>query len=160
MGMESYFFTILLHGPLAETDIRTFFEQFCEVKPYLLPTGKLFKRHVIDEERFVIDNRAVVRIFTSEEGVNVNFELCFSNYATNIVYIFNISKKVCSLGDAADLILLNHSFDFNSVGLDRFKQLLQESHSDKLCLFTNKYGNVNINILPHEFYNYIRKLSL
>lgn len=158
MGIESYFFTILLHGPLEETEARSFFEQFCDIKPYLLPTGKLFKRYTIDEKRFAIDNRAVVRISTLEEGVNVDFELSFSNYAPNVIYIFDISKRLCSLGDSIDLILLNHNFDFSSMSLDEFKQLLQESHSDKLRYFTNRYGNIDVNILPHEFYNYIRKL--
>ena len=157
MGIESYFFTIILHGQLSETEVKSFFQGGCEVKPYSMSAGKLFKRRIIEKERFVIDNKAIVRIYTSAEGINVNFELCFSNYASNVVYIFDIAKKLCLLGDSARLILPNCNLDFSLVDLDNFKQILQKSYKDKRLSFRNKYGNINVDILPHEFYSYIRK---
>lgn len=77
-------------------------EYQCEVYPYLVPSGKLLKRHIVDNSRFVIDNKSVVRIVTFEDLVRVTFELCFSNYESNLEYIFNVPKKISLLGRCSD----------------------------------------------------------
>ena len=160
--MESYFFTISISNDIMNYDItKNFFEKSCKVGPYLAPSGKLFKRYIKDEDRFTIDNKAVVTIYESEKQTDVNFSLCFSNYSVNVEYIYNISKQISDLSKSDSyLILLDKKYQFNGMEIKHFKELLLLSHKEKYNIFITNYGNMNIDILPQNFYSYINKIWL
>lgn len=160
MGMEGYFFAVAVNSSLTASEIKDFIEHQFEVHPYLMPSGKLFKRHIVDESRFTIDNKAVAGIATLENVAKITFELCFSNYDRNVTYIFNVSKKISSLGSVSSLIVLNSQYDFNVMEFEEFRRVLKQSHKDKLNNFNEKYGKLNIDILPQDFYNCVRRLKV
>lgn len=158
MGMESYYFTISFDGSTPEK-IKDFFQRNYIVKPYSMPTGKLFRHRIIDENRFVIDNKAVIGINSVKDRINVTFELCFSNYSNNVAYAFGVAKKLCLLGSSSYLVLPHSQYSFDLLDISEFKRVLEQSHKEKLRLFNQTYGEVKTDILPQDFYDYIRKLK-
>ena len=55
-------------------------------------------------------------------------------------------------------MLFSDSHDLSLLDFDMFRQLMQKSHKVKLGIFNKKYSALNVDILPHDFYDRIRKL--
>lgn len=159
MGMESYFFTVSICTSLSENRVKEYFDQHYKVTPYSRPSGKFFRHRIKDPKRFVIDKKAVVDMKFSGNKIYCTFELCFSNYSENLLYIYNVAKGLCFLGNFAYLIVLKNQYDFSNMDFKLFEQLLYNAFKTKFCLFKQKYGLVKQNILPHDFYNKIRWLK-
>ncbi|MBQ6552864.1 MAG: hypothetical protein IJL83_04535 [Clostridia bacterium] len=153
MGMESYFFTLEVKCALTPDTIRRAFENKYSVSKYSRPSGCLFKRRVVDDDRFVIDKKAVVDIASVQETIKVVFELCFSNFERNLGYIFDVSKWVSSFGSETKLTVLNSQCDFDMLDIDGFKAVINREYSEKLRLFRDEYGETDEDILPHDFYD-------
>ncbi len=160
MGMESYYLTLNVKNLSASDDIRQLFEQKYNVSKYKMPSGKLFKRRIVDDSRFVIDNKAVVTIALLQNITDITFELCFSNFECNLSYIFNVSKWVSSLGETTKLKVLNIEYNFSNMNFEEFKAVILRSFSDKFHHFNEHYGKINADILPHDFYNWVRRTGI
>lgn len=156
MGMEGYFLTLEVETLLDSNEIKKSFEEKYKINQCLIPTGNFLKRYIVDDSRFVIDNKAVVNVVVLKNVTKIIFELCFCNYESNLVYIFNVSKWVSSLGSSAELIVLNNRYNFNLLEFWEFKYLVMQSYAEKYKCFNAKYGEIKKDILPQNFYNWIR----
>ena len=160
MGMESYYLTLEIKNLSTKDGIRQSFEQKYNVGKYLMPSEKLFREHIVDDSRFVIDNKAVVSITSLQDITKVTFELCFSNYECNLTYIFDVSKWISSFGDATKLIVLNSEYNLNTLDFDEFKNIILQSFSEKASHFNKQYGEIKADILPQNFYNWVRRSGI
>ena len=157
---NKYMRIIYVKNLKSNDDIAQLFKQKYNVSNYKMPSGKLFKRHVVDASRFVIDNKAVVTIAIMQNTADITFELCFSNYESNLSYIYNVAKWVSSLGKTTLIKVLNSEYDFSNLDYDKFKDIISESFSNKFYQFNKRYGQINADILPHDFYNWMRRTGL
>lgn len=160
MGMESYYITLDVEDLKFSDSIRECFKQRYRVSEYKMPSGKLFKKSIVDDSRFVIDGKAVVTITKMQNKTEITFELCFSNYENNLSYIYNVAQWISSLGIETKLIVLNSEFDFSALDCEKFKKIVSESFSGKIQQFSAHYGKINADILPHDFYNLIRRTGI
>lgn len=153
MGMESWFFTLSLEQVSDVSRIHDFFMKRCAVSPYNRMTkGFIFKRRIADERRFVIDDKAVIEVESSNRAVHITFELCFCNYEKNVEYAYSLAKALSLLGDNARLIVLRNRFDLSEVSLDKFKAILSKYHGVKMRSFVRTYGILDVDVLPGDFY--------
>ena len=162
MGMESYDITLDVENLKFRdfNSIRECFKQRYSVSEYKMPSGKLFRKSIVDDSRFVIDGKAVVTITKTQNKMEFTFELCFSNYEDNLSYIYNVAQWVSSLGIKTKLIVLNSEFDFSALDCKKFKKIVSESFSRKFQQFSAQYGKIKADILPHDFYNWIRRMGI
>lgn len=160
MGMESYYITLDVENLKFSDSIRECFKQRYSVSEYKTPSGKLFKKPIVDDSRFVIDGKAVVTITKMQNKTDVTFELCFSNYEDNLSYIYNVAQWISSLGIETKLIVLNSEFNFSGLDCEKFKKIVSESYSGKIQQFSAHYGKINADILPHDFYSWIRRTGI
>ena len=160
MGMESYYITLAVEDLKFSDSIRECFKQRYSVSKYKMPSGKLFKKSIVDDSRFVIDGKAVVTITKIQNKTKITFELCFSNYEDNLTYIYNVAQWISSLGIETKLIVLNSEFNFGALDLEKFKNIVSESYSRKIQQFSAHYGKISADILPNNFYNWIRRTGI
>ena len=160
MGMESYFITLNIENLNSSDYIAQLFKQYCDVSRYKMPSGKLFKRHIIDDSRFVIDNKAVVAVAVNQDAADITFELCFSNYESNLSYIYDVTKWLASFGKASYIKVLNTEYDFGNLGYEEFRAIVFKSFLSKYRLFLRHYGEINQDILPCNFYACIRRRGI
>jgi hypothetical protein len=124
-----------------------------------MPSGKLFRRRIVDDSRFVIDNKAVVAVTVMENTADITFELCFSNFECNLLYIYNVAKWVSILGKTK-LKVLSSEYDFSNLDYEEFRGIISESFSNKFHEFSERYGQINTDILPHDFYSLVRRAGI
>lgn len=160
MGMESYYITLNVEDLKFSDSIKECFKQRYSVSEYKMPSGRLFKKSIVDDRRFVIDGKAVVTITKMHNKTEITFELCFSNYEDNLLYIYNVAKWISSLGIETKLLVLNSKFNFNALDCEKFKKIVSESFSWKIQQFSAHYGKMKADILPHDFYNWIRRTGI
>lgn len=156
MGMESYYIKLNIKGLKNSYDIKQLFKQKYKVSKYKMSSGKLFKRKILDDNRFVIDNKAIVTITTMQNTADITFELCFSNYENNLLYIYNVAEWISSIGETVQLNVLNAEYDFKCLNYEEFKTIVSESFFNKHRQFKIRYGEINKDILPQDFYNRFR----
>ena len=160
MGMESYYIKLDVEDFKFSYPIRECFKQRYSVSEYKIPSGKLFKKSIADDSRFVIDGKAVVTITKMQSSTEFTFELCFSDFEDNLSYIYNVGQWISSLGIGAKLIVLNSEFDFSDLDFENFKKIVSESYSGKIQQFSAHYGKIKADILPYDFYNWIRRTGV
>lgn len=160
MGMESYYITLDVRDLKFSDSIRECFKQRYSVSEYKMPSGKLFKKTIVDDSRFVIDGKVVVTITKMQNKTKITFELCFSNYEENLSYIYNVAQWVSSLGVETKLIVLNSEFNFSDLDCEKFKKIVSKSFSGKIQQFSTHYGKIKADILPYDFYNWIRRMGI
>lgn len=161
MGLASFFFRLKVINLEYSNNIKELFRLKCNVSKYSRPSGCLFKKRIIDDNRFVIDNKAVVSVNLLERStVEITFELCFSNYICNLAYIFDISKWISSLGKTTKLIIYNgydgayEEYDFGFLDFERFKHIITKAYYSKYDIFVRRYGELENDILPQDFYSF------
>ena len=86
MGMESYFFSLNMETMLQPDNILNFFQRHYRVRAY--DTIHFKKQRLTENGRFSLDNRVVVQMFSTPNGILFTFESCFSNYQNNMIYIY------------------------------------------------------------------------
>ena len=156
MGMEGYFFALEFKS-LKQEDIKEHLKEHCLIQPYKMPSGKLFKKYIVDRQRFTIDGKAVVRIY-EEGGVSkTTFELCFTNFENNLLYIFNVAKDLSLKSNSVSVVIYNQKYDFDEMLFEEFKSILIKAYKNKIKLFESEYGVINVDILPANFYKKYRK---
>ena len=162
MGMESYYIMLDVEDlKISDSNsIREYFKQRYSVSEYKMPSGTLFRKAIVDDSRFVIDGKAVVTITKMLNKTEFTFELCFSNYEDNLSYIYNVAQWISSLGIETKLKVLNSEFNFRALDCESFKKIVSESFSRKFQQFTAQYGKIKADILPHDFYNWIRRTGM
>lgn len=160
MGMESYFIKLNVQNLKSSVDIKQAFAREYNVSKYRRPSGKLFRRHIVDDSRFVIDNKAVVTVAMLQDAADITFELCFSNYECNLSYIYNVAKWVSLLGETTQLKVLNSEYNFNNLEFEKFNAIISESYFNKFHQFRKHYGKIDKDILPHDFYNWVRRTGI
>lgn len=160
MGMESYYITLNVESLTSGGDITSLFKQEYHVSRYKMPSEKLFKRRIADDRRFVIDHKAVVTVVVNQNTADITFELCFSNYENNLLYIYNVAKWVSLLGKTTHLKVLNSTYNFGDLDYEKFRAIISESFSGKYHHFNQHYGEINTDILPCDFYGWIRRMGL
>ena len=160
MGMESYYITLNIENLNSSDTIMQLLKQNYHVSDYKMPSGKLFKRYIIDDSRFVIDNKAVVAIGVNQNVTEVTFELCFSNYENNLSYIYNVAKCIASLAKTMHIKVLNTEYNFGNLDYEKFKEIVSKSFCKKYHLFFEHYGEISQDILPCNFYAWIRKRGM
>ena len=161
MGMESYYITLDVENLKSSNSIRECFKQRYSVSEYKMPSRKLFKKPTVDDSRFVIDDKAVVTIIKMHNKAEITFELCFSNYEDNLSYIYNVAQWISSFGTETKHIVLNSEFNFSGLDCEKFKRIVSESFSVKIQQFSARYGKINADILPNDFYSsWIRRTGI
>lgn len=160
MGIESYYIKLTGKAIKSSADIMQVFKQKYSVSEYKILSGRLFRRHIIDDSRFIIDKKAVVTLNTSQNITEITFELCFSNYDNNLFYIFGVAQWISSLFYTIKLKVQSVEYDFRNMTYEEFKTIISESFSDKFYRFKEHYGVVNKDILPNDFYNWIRRTGI
>lgn len=158
MGMESYYITLEIDN-LSSNNLRELFVQRYQVSAYKIRSSKFFRRYVVDDSRFVIDNKAVVTINTFQDLTNIIFELCFSNFDCNINYLYNVVLLISTLTEKVILTVMNEKYNFKEMSLDAFKEIIMSKYSNKYNLFTRKYGKIEKDILPNNFYSQINRFG-
>lgn len=157
MGMESYYIKLDVEDLKFSDSIKECFKQRYSVSEYKMSSGKLFKKSIVDDRRFVIDGKAIVTITKMQNTTEITFELCFSNYEDNLLYIYNVAQWISSLGRETKLIVLNSEFIFNALDYEKFKKIISKSFNVKMQQFNARYGKIKVDILPHDFYIWIRR---
>ncbi len=160
MGMESYYITLDIKELKFSHSLNQCFKQRYRVSKYKIPSGKLFQKSIVDDRRFVIDGKAVVAIMEMQDHTEITFELCFSNFEENLSYVYKVAQWVSSLGVETKLIVLNSDYDFSSLDCKKLKEIVSESYHEKLQQFRTRYGNMNADILPNEFYQRIGRMDM
>lgn len=160
MGMESYYITLDIKGGKFNDSISECFKERCSVSEYKMPSGKLFQKYIVDDRRFVIDGKAVVTVMKMQDQTAITFELCFSNFEENLSYIYNVAQWISTFGIETKLIVLNAEFDFDTLNFERFQKIVSESYNGKIQQFSARYGKMNADILPNDFYNWIRQMGI
>lgn len=153
MGMASYYFTLEMKESPMDKEIKRLFEQQYKVSEYQMPSGRLFRKQINDNSRFIIDNKAVVSISADRNITEISFELCFSNFLENLSYMYNVSKWVSSLCHKTTLIVLNSQYDFDRLDVEKFRNIIMQAYSKKYHLFKQQYGEITADILPQKFYS-------
>lgn len=157
MGMESYHFKIIAKGDHDEEVLKDISLNF-KVNKYSEPSGKLFKRRITYPNKKVILDSLVIEIFV-ETNTTILVESCFANYAKSIQNAYNLYKLVKeSFPDA----VLAYGEQIEDIPIDKnsyevFKGWLLQTHKPKYDVFIKKYGKIDVDILPCDFYDYIRK---
>ena len=55
-------------------------------------------------------------------------------------------------------VLLYDEYDLDLLDLEAFKQIVFEKHGERLDFFVRKYGKLDIDLLPDDFYIYINRI--
>lgn len=160
MGMQSYYITLDVRDLKFSNSIKERFQQRCSVSDYKMLSGKLFKKPIVDDSRFVIDGKVVVTIAKMQNKTKITFELCFSNYENNLVYIYNVVQWISSSGVETKLIVLNSEYNLSDLDCEKFKKIVSKSFSGKIQQFNTRYGKIEANILPYDFYDWIRRSGI
>lgn len=150
MGMESYYFSIDIQTIASIENILDFFSRHYTVKPYS-PIKKRKRETGSTNNRYSIEHKLIVQLQKHASGVIISFEVCFSNYENNIVFLFEFLHLLNIFG-SIKLFLSNHEYCYEKLCFDEFKMLLKDSHSVKLDIFLKKYGSIKRDSLPEEFY--------
>lgn len=150
MGMASYFFSLNVETILQPTNILDFFRQHYKVRSY--DTIRRKKQLLTENERFSLDNRVVIEMSKAQNGIVLTFEVCFSNYQNNMMYVFEIAGALTRFG-SVELVLPDQTTFPLPIDFGEFYRTLNHSHEAKYKLFTEKYGNgMRKNYLPNAFY--------
>ena len=148
--MESYFFSLNMKTILQPDNILDFFRRHYRVRAY--DTIHRKKRLLTENDRFSLDNRVVIQMFSAPNGIRFTFESCFGNYENNMIYIFEVVNALANFG-MVELILPDRSAFILPINFNEFYRVLNHSHEEKYKLFLTKYGNNMHRIcLPNEFY--------
>lgn len=160
MGMQSYYITLDVRDLKFSDSIKECFKQMYSVSDYKMLSGELFKKPTVDDSRFVIDGKVVVTIEKIQNKTKITFELCFSNYENNLVYIYNVVQWVSSFGVETKLIVLNSEYNLSGLNCEKFKKIVSKAFSGKIQQFNTRYGKIEANILPYDFYDWIRRSGI
>ena len=97
-------------------------------------------------------NRVVIEMTSVQKRILLTFEVCFSSYQNNMMYVFEIASALTRFG-MVELVLPDQNIPLLSIDFGEFYRVLNHSHEAKYKLFTDKYGNgMHKNYLPNEFY--------
>lgn len=150
MGMESYFFSLNMETILQPANILDFFQRRYKVRSY--DTIRRKKQLLTENERFSLGNRVVIEMTSVQKRILLTFEVCFSSYQNNMMYVFEIASALTRFG-MVELVLPDQNIPLLSIDFGEFYRVLNHSHEAKYKLFTDKYGNgMHKNYLPNEFY--------
>lgn len=156
MGMESCFLTIsFVDNNIDESIIKSYFIRRYNVKPLSRPSGKLIRRRIIEKDRFVLENRFIVDFYKKNNKLHTSFEMCLSNFDRNIIILYNIVKEMSKKYKM--YVILYNEYDVDKLNVEEFKKIFLEMHGEKLSLFKKRYGNLEVDLLPEDFYIYINK---
>ena len=161
MGMESYFIKLDVENINVDGGILRAFKQKYNVDKCKIPSGKLFVKYINDDNRFVIDNKAVVSVdMECKNAINIIFELSFCNYENNLLYIYNVIKWISLLCAQTRLQVFNVKYRFDALDFDEFRTIIRDSYSNKYHQFCARYGVIKEDILPYNFYNWSRRMGI
>ena len=163
MGMESFSFDIVCDTQVTKESILQCINDKFKLQQYYTYSNSIFKRKIIDSNRYIINDSLVADIRTDAENTIVGIEACFANYSCNVLEAFklyNILKNVFEnvmpkYGD-------NCFYELNcdetcDPSFERFQEWIASTHIKKYEDFKERYGKIEINVLPCEFYGFVRK---
>ena len=157
MGIESYFFSVEFKDILTTEEVMSVFEKKYNVLPYMTLSGNLIKHYHVWENCYVLDNKAVIHIY---EPSKITFDLCFSNFETNLIYMYGVLRNILPMGERANLIIYNKKHSFEHLNVEEFKYLLKDANKDKFNTFKRYYGDLEFDTIPNDFYRYFRRFKI
>lgn len=150
MGMESYYYALKMNTNLSCMDLVDLLRRHYRVRPYTTVSRK--ERTIINQERFSLANRAIIGFQQLSGTVQITFEVCFTNYVSNIVYLFEVALLLMNFG-SLELVLFEEAYPLSPSDFDLFCNKLRYSHKAKYNMFVKKYGeNIKFCCLPNDFY--------
>lgn len=167
MGMESFTFDIVCDKQITKESILDCVNRVCNIRQYFnYSTGFFFKKKVIDSDRYILNNSIVFDIRTNSQNTIVSVEACFANYSHNIMQSFKLYEILKTQFN--DTSLRYGDISLEKVDNDetydeaftRFQKWLSNTHIRKHDAFVGRYGELQANILPSEFYEFVRKNKL
>lgn len=150
MGMESYYYTLKMNTNLSCMDLVDLLRRHYRVRPYTTVSRK--ERAIINQERFSLANRAIIGLQQLSGTVQITFEVCFTNYTSNIVYLFEVALLLMNFG-SLELVLSEATYPLFPSDFDLFCNKLRCSHKLKYDIFIREYGeDMKFCCLPNDFY--------
>ena len=156
MGIESYFFNLIL--PDTDYDsVRRLLVDNCSIRPYSELKRRIFN-HKVQDDRFSIDGKIVVDMHGFDASKSISLILSFCNYERNIVYAYNMCKKLACGSNESILRVLNDAYGFDNMSMEVFRDVIDNNYKNKRHEFENRYGYIEEDMLPCEFWK--RKRSI
>lgn len=158
MGMESYFFSLTMDTVCTKENLFDWFAAHYPVRSYCVIRRD---RRKPDAHRpFSVANKAALEFMPSAEGIVIRFEVCFSNYMNNMMFLYEMLCGLERFGKIT-LALGSQSRRFDGLGFEEFARLMRDSHAAKLKQFTRQYGeDLRQDFLPNgDFYRAMARKS-
>jgi hypothetical protein len=162
MGIESYFFNINIMEDVEKENVLEFIQCNFSLKPYYIKVKQkfFFKKIMYDNNRFILDESLILEVINNDYIV-VILEGCFSNYEINIKKSYNVYSLIQSKYSKVNLSVGNNILTgYPSLGFEKFNDWILTIFEKKYNNFENLYGKLNIDVLPHEFYKYIKRKKI
>ncbi len=160
MGAESFFFNIICERINVKQSILERLDKIREINQYYAYSSALFfKRKLMDDNRYTYGKALVLDIVTNSDVTIISVEACFANYRCNMKLSYELYAEIKSTYNNVFLKFGDSITDIpiSIKSAEVFDTWLSSTHKEKYEAFVDRYGELNINILPSEFYEYIKK---
>ncbi|HHU55068.1 MAG TPA: hypothetical protein GXZ48_00060 [Acholeplasmataceae bacterium] len=158
--MESYFFHINIHENIDKNIVLEHIRQNFNLRPNYTKIKRkiIFNKVIYENNRFILDDTLIIEAENIDNKVVVSIEGCFANYQPNLKKSYEVYKIIKSKNYNVVLSVGNHKVQEKGlIGFERFCSWLKQIFENKYNNFERLYGKLNITVLPHEFYDYIKR---
>lgn len=160
MAMESFFLNIEMHKSLNEAQIVDILKSSCIVEKYKTMRKQfIFKREVIYEHKFVIDENVLLEIDNiTQTKAQLSLSACYANFIKNIGIVHKVLSLLSENGGFVVVLYgkIEKEVDSN-LSMEYFIEWIKNLNEEKYTLFVKKYGEMYLDILPGiDFYEYMK----
>ena len=153
MGMESYFLNIHISYSIDINELLSDIYNDFSIKKY----NKISNKKTFDGKTFILNDCVVLTINQNENYICICLEACYANYDRSLKIMYELYNMLLNKYEniylSYGLITTNHYL----TDYDLFKNWVNNCNPQKREVFMKKYGQFSKNILPNDFYNFIRK---
>ncbi len=156
MGMESFFYSLNVHAPLARGDVEALLARHSRIRTYSTLRG--IRRRRRENAPLSLDNRTVVEISCTNECARLTFEACFADYENSLRYLFEIAVLLMTLGPVELIPPGGKALPLDPDRFEAFRAALNQSHETKYRWFIAHCGSQQSrHCLPNRFFSAFRK---
>lgn len=159
MGMESFFINLKVKK---KANVHLIL-QILEESGYVITTSIPFKKSISFRLKHHVNNQVtsinrIIVVNYSEFNLTLSLQACFSCFDNAKDIIVDVAKQLASNGIVEFAYYGDKTIDPKDFSaLDRF---ISDCTKEKRLLFINRYGSLNVNLLPNDFFDYVNKHNL
>jgi len=157
LGIESFYFSVKLNQECNRKRVLDFIKQNFSVEPYSMPSSNIiFKKKVIDKNRYYVDNCLVVSIKSNDNDLVITLEACFANFDEVMKRVYNF-LNLLKIEFKNVIIFRNDNLYNDEFDLSWLIVWIMKLYGSKYINFTNQYGVISKFVSPAYFFEYINK---